>query len=142
MLEPYIKEFNTVLMCGPKTLYKSMNEVLGEFNIPRKSVHYENFFVDFEPNDNKTYELKVIMKNDFKVIKCKSNETLLVAMENAGIKAPSLCRVGICGYCRSVILEGKIKMVGGNMEKALLENDYIHPCISYPESNIVLRLDI
>ncbi len=142
MMEPYIKEFNTVLMCGPKALYKTMNDILSEFNIPRKCVHYENFFLDYEPTEEKTYELKVIMKNDFKVIECKSNETLLVSMEKAGIKAPSLCRVGVCGYCRSVILDGKIKMVGGNMEKALSENDYIHPCITYPESDIVLRLDI
>jgi ferredoxin len=63
-------------------------------------------------------------------------------MEQAGIKAPSSCRVGVCGFCRSVLLEGKIKMIGSNMNKAVLDNDYIHPCVTYPESDIVLRLDI
>ncbi len=142
MIEPYIKEFNTILMCGPKALYQTMNEILSEFNIPKKCVHYENFQIDYKPLEEDTYELKVIMKNDFVICECRSDETLLVAMEKAKIKAPSMCRVGICGYCRSILLEGKVKMVGGSMEKDLSENDYIHPCVTYPESDIVLRLDI
>ncbi len=142
MLEPYMKEFNTILMCGPKELYRSMNEILNEFNIPRKSVHYENFFVEYEPDEKKSYKLKVIMKNQIKEIPCQTDETLLVAMEKAGINAPSLCRVGECGYCRSILLEGKIKMIGSSLKKAEAENDYIHPCVSFPDSDIVLRLDI
>ncbi len=142
MIEPYVKEFNTVLMCGPKELYRAMNEILNEFNIPRKSVHYENFFVEYEPNEKTTYTLKVVMKDKVEEISCRNDETLLVAMEKAGIPAPSLCRVGECGYCRSVLLEGKVKMVGAALKKAESENDYIHPCVSFPDSDITLRLDI
>ena len=142
ILEPYMKEFNTVLMCGPKELYRSMNEILNEFNIPRKSVYYENFFVEYEPNEEAVYKLKVIMKDKVEEITCRNDETLLVAMEKAGIKAPSLCRVGECGYCRSILLEGKVKMIGASLKKAEAENDYIHPCVSFPDSDIVLRLDI
>lgn len=142
MIEPYIKEFNTVLMCGPKDLYRSMNEILSEFDIPKKCVHFENYYMEYTPQEVEEYDLKVILKNDFILAKCASNETLLVAMEKAGINAPSLCRVGECGYCRSILLEGKIKMIGNNLKKAEANNDYIHPCITYPESDIVLRLDI
>lgn len=142
MIEPYIKEFNTILMCGPKTIYKAMNEILLDFNIPRKAVHYENFFSDYKPEEVKTYKLRILTKGEAKVIECKSDETLLTSMENAGIKAPSLCRVGECGFCRSILIDGKIKMVGGTQPKALSENDYIHPCITYPESDVVLKLDI
>lgn len=142
MLEPYIKEFNTVLMCGPKELYKAMNEILNDFNIPRKSVHYENFFVQYEPEEKIEYKLKVVMKDKTQEITCNNDETLLVAMERASIKAPSLCRVGECGYCRSILLSGKVKMIGAALKKAEAENDYIHPCVSFPDSDIVLRLDI
>lgn len=142
MIEPYLKEFNTILMCGPKAIYKAMNEILLDFNIPRKAVHYENFSCDYKPDDVKTYKLRILTKGEAKVIECKSDETLLVSMENAGITAPSLCRVGECGFCRSILIDGKIKMIGGIEPKALSENDYIHPCITYPESDIVLKLDI
>jgi len=84
----------------------------------------------------------LIGKNDFVLTTCKSDETLLAAMENASIKAPSLCRVGTCGYCKSILLEGKLKQIGANLTHAEENNDYIHPCVCYPESNIVLRLDI
>ena len=129
-------------MCGPKEIYKTMNEILSEFNIPKKSVHYESFFVEYKPSEVAEYDLKVIMKNDFVITKCRSDETLLVSMERAGIKAPSMCRVGICGFCRSILLDGKIKMIGNNMKKAETLNDYFHPCVTYPESDIVIRLDI
>ena len=142
MIEPYMKEFNTVFMCGPKELYKTMNDILKEFNIPKKSVHFENYFVDYKNQESNKFKLKVLIKDDVKKITCNSNETLLVAMERAGIKAPSLCRVGTCGFCRSILIDGKIKMIGAIQPKALSENDYIHPCVTYPESDIVLRLDI
>lgn len=142
MIEPYIKEFNTILMCGPKAIYKTMNEILLDFNIPRKSVHYENFFSDYTPDEVKTYKLRILTKGEVKVVECKSDETLLVSMEKASIEAPSLCRVGECGFCRSILIDGKIKMIGGSQPKALSENDYIHPCITYPESDVVIKLDI
>lgn len=142
MFEEYIKEFNTIFMCGPKGLYKTMNEILGFYNIPKKSVHYENFAALFEPSEKKKFKLKILMKGEVKEIPCKSDETLLVAMEREGIKAPSLCRVGTCGFCRSILIEGKIKMVGASQLKDLGENDYIHPCVTYPESDIIIKLDI
>lgn len=142
MISPYIEEFNTIFMCGPKALYKTMNDILSEFNIPRRCVHFENFFVEYTPEKENTYKVKVVMNSGIKMIECKSNETLLVAMERSGIKAPSLCRVGECGFCRSILVEGKIKSIGGSNVKALEENNYFHPCISYPESDITLELNI
>ncbi len=142
ILKPFIKEFNTILMCGSKGLYKSMNNVLSEFNIPRNSVRYDISNIDYKPKEVETFDLKVILKNDFILTTCKSNESLLSAMENAGIKAPSLCRVGTCGFCKSILLEGKLKQIGANLTNAEENNNYIHPCVCYPESNIVLRLDI
>lgn len=141
-ISPYIKEFNTILMCGPKSIYQAMNEVLLSFDIPRKSVHYENFSMDYTPDEVKTYKLRILNKGEVEVVPCKSNETLLVSMEKAGVNAPSMCRVGECGFCRSILIEGKIKMIGAIQARDLSENDYIHPCVTYPESDIVIKLDI
>ena len=33
-------------------------------------------------------------------------------------------------------------MIGAALKKAEAENDYIHPCVSFPDSDIVLKLDI
>ena len=142
MIEPYLKDFNTIFMCGPKELYKSMNDILNKLSIPRKSVHFENYYTEYIPQEINIYELKVLMKNKTEVITCKSDETLLVSMEKSGIKAPSLCRVGTCGFCRSILIDGKIKIIGESKPKALTDNDYIHPCVTYPESDIVIRIDI
>lgn len=142
LVEQYLKEFNTIFMCGPKELYKSMNEIFMACNVPRKSVHYENYYHEYHIEQQQNYQLKVLSKDEVIETTCKSNETLLEAMEKANIEAPSMCRVGTCGYCRSILVEGKIKMIGALLPRSLSENDYIHPCVTYPESDIVLRLDI
>lgn len=142
MIEPYKKEFNTVLMCGKNDFYKSMNKVLNDLQIAKKNVHYEILDVDYKTKIKEEYLLKIISRNKEITIPCYSNETLLRAMEESGIKAPSRCQVGECGFCRSILVSGKIKMVGGKMLQAENNYDYIHPCISYPESDIVIKLDI
>ncbi len=142
MIEPYIKEFNTFFMCGPVGLYKSMNEILTYFEIPRKNVHFENYYNFYEPKEEKDFELKIITEDTTKIIPCSSTKTLLVAMEEAGFKAPSLCRVGTCGFCKSILLEGHVKMIGSSMPRDLALNDYIHPCISYPDSDVTIRVSL
>jgi len=142
LLQTYLKEFNTILMCGPKSIYQSMNEILYDLDIPRKAVHYENFAMEYTPDEINSFHLRILSKGEAMVVPCKSDETLLVSMEKAGIKAPSMCRVGECGFCRSILIDGKVKMVGVIQPKALGENDYIHPCVTYPESDVVIRLDI
>ncbi len=142
ILKPYMKEFNTILMSGSTSLYKSMNEVLSKFNIPKKNVHYELFDAEYHPDIKDHFNLKIISRDKEFNIPCKSDETLLKSMEKEGIKAPVLCHVGECGFCRSILVEGKVKTIEGKLLNAEIKNDYIHPCITYPESNIIIKLDI
>lgn len=142
IIKPYMKEFNTVLLSGSKTLYKSMNEVLSELNISKKNVHYEPTLVEYHSDIKEDFNLKIISRDKEFNIPCHSDETLIKSMEKEGIKAPVLCHVGECGFCRSILVEGKVKIVGGKLLDAEIKNDYIHPCITYPESDIIIKLDI
>lgn len=90
------------------------------------------------------YNIKVFThENEFN-IKCKEDETILSALEKNNIKAKSKCRNGKCGYCRTLLIWGNIKVDEelDNRRKTDIINNYIHPCITYPTSDITIRVDI
>ena len=70
----------------------------------------------------------------------KENETILIAMERAGLAAPSRCRSGVCGFCHSRLIKGTYKMVADFRRIADKEFNFIHPCCSYPTSD--LEIDV
>ena len=61
-------------------------------------------------------------------------------MEKNGINAPSKCHVGECGFCRSKLKSGKVKTFDGTIRTADKEYEFIHPCASFPESDVVIEL--
>ena len=75
-------------------------------------------------------------------IPASADEPVLVAIERAGIKAPSRCRAGECGWCRSRLLEGSVFIPQENEMRRWADKyyNYIHPCCSFPTSDLVLEI--
>jgi ferredoxin len=59
-------------------------------------------------------------------------------MERAGIKAPSRCKSGSCGFCHSRLVRGEyfVDTKHEYRRQADLKFGYIHPCCTYPESDM------
>lgn len=60
------------------------------------------------------------------------------ALEDSSIYIPSKCQVGICGLCRSELVFGEVRIVNDKRSKADKRYNYIHPCSTYPLSDIEL----
>ena len=59
------------------------------------------------------------------------------AMERAGINAPAKCRAGGCGFCHSRLVSGKYSIAGADKRRlADTKFGYIHPCCTYPDSDM------
>ena len=72
-------------------------------------------------------------------ITASADEPLLTSIERAGIVAPSRCRSGECSWCRSKLVSGKVFVPEKtDRRRADIEFGYIHPCASFPMSDIVL----
>ena len=68
-----------------------------------------------------------------------SRETVLTAMERAGLSVPAKCRAGGCGFCHSKLVSGKFSLAGADKRRlADAKFGYIHPCCSYPDSDMEL----
>lgn len=140
VINPYLGEENSFFVCGPIGLYEHMNEVLKEYNLAAKYVRHDLFFGEIDKLGTQTYNVTVLTHDVELSIRCKGNETLLSAMEKEGILAPSKCHVGECGFCRSKLIKGKIKTFDDAGRMGDRDLQYIHPCASFPESDVVIKL--
>lgn len=90
------------------------------------------------------YNIKVFTKSKEFNILCREDQTILNALETSNIAARSKCKHGTCGYCRSLLLWGDIKIQDGLDARKYADklSNYIHPCVSFPASDITIKLDI
>ena len=92
---------------------------------------------------NLNFKLTVKRFGNETVIDCLSNESILVALERAGIEAPARCRSGECGFCRSKLVSGEVFIPGNTDGRRIadIKFGYIHPCSTYPMSDITIKID-
>ena len=142
----------SIFMCGPEAMYRFADGEIKKLGINSKFVRRELLGVtkqvekkaDFPENaKGKTFNVTVRIGDYEKTIPAKSNEPVLTAIERAGIAAPSRCRSGECGWCRSKLLSGEVYVPAENDEdRRYYDKAYncIHPCASFPVSDLVIEV--
>lgn len=89
------------------------------------------------------YNIKVFSNDEEYNVTCFENQTILSALELSNVRVRSKCKCGECGYCRSLLLWGTIRVKDGmeHRRKADIKFNYIHLCCSYPTSDITIKID-
>ena len=138
----------SIFLCGPQAMYDFADKEIATLGIRCKFVRHELFGEYFHPEKNADYtgdqdalyNITVRMAGEETVISCKGDTTLLRAMEAAGIPAPSDCRSGRCGWCHSQLLSGDVYVPESVDGRRMADKmyGYIHPCCSFPLSDIVI----
>lgn len=131
----------TVMMCGPEPMYRHLEKELEPLNLPAKRIKKEANCVGIRDVPDKTFSLTVTTGDSTVTVPAVAGETLLVAMERAGLKVPARCRAGGCGFCHSRLISGDFT-IAGNDKRRLADKKfgYIHPCCSYPDSDMALEV--
>lgn len=89
-----------IYVCGPKGMIDWVRKTAEAEGWPREGIHYEEFLA---PQPGKPFEVKLAVSN--KVIQVGEQESLLEAIERAGVDAPYLCRGGACGQCETQVID-------------------------------------
>ncbi|MGC3937630.1 PDR/VanB family oxidoreductase [Roseobacter sp. EG26] len=89
-----------VYVCGPSGMIDWVHATAAQAGWPDPHVHSEEFLA---PQPGKPFEVR-LCKSD-KTIMVGENESLLEAIERAGVEAPFLCRGGSCGQCETDVVE-------------------------------------
>jgi ferredoxin-NADP reductase len=107
--------------------YGAPPDVTAEPGWPRGLAADARFVVRLAPGD--------------RTLQARAGEPLMNALERAGVVVPALCRSGVCATCRTRLLEGRVFHPPGTALRATdLQAGFIHPCLAYPVSDLVLRL--
>ncbi len=138
---------SSIFLCGPQAMYRFVDTELPKLGLPPKRIRREAFgeVKDITAVDgflteraDKAYRLKVRIGNVETEIPAQGTETVLVAMERANLAPPSQCRSGECGFCRSLLLSGEVFVVPDSDGRRAADRElgFIHPCSSYPLSDL------
>jgi ferredoxin len=87
---------------------------------------------------------KVTISNTGETFEVTGKINLLQAAKNAGVDWPCDCKVGSCGTCRAVLVEGKVKELADfayTLDGDMLKAGYILACQSSLKSDITVQLD-
>lgn len=146
--EPY-----SVFMCGPQVMYDFVGKEIDKLGLEKKFVRRElygqiNNVEKHEgfPKDKvgKKFKLTVHIGQNTITTEALSTESVLVAVERAKIIAPSLCRTGECGCCRSRLISGDVFIVEDTDGRRMADKKfgYIHICSSFPLSDLEIEIPV
>ena len=139
LIGKYVSGDFTVMMCGPGAMYAFADKELKAFNLPIKRVKKEANCVGERDVKDAEYTLTVHIGFETYTVKAQAKETVLTALERAGLRVPSKCRAGGCGFCHSKLVSGTFSIAGADKRRlADKKFGYFHPCCSYPDSDMEL----
>ena len=126
-----------VYTCGPEGLMSAVTRTARQFGFPETAIHQESFGAT---SGGAPFVVRLAQSQ--KTIEVGESQSLLEALEGAGVEAPCLCRGGACGVCLLPVLDGEPEHrdhVLSDAEKA--EGRLIATCVSQAKSgSLVLDL--
>lgn len=133
----------SVFMCGPQAMYDYEERELAALGLPRRRIRRElsgDYIVD-KPSE-KSYKLTLTVQGERRELECRENESLEWAIERAGVKAPTHCRSGECGWCHARLVSGEVYVpeAADGRRAADVKFGWIHPCASFPRSDVELEI--
>ena len=140
----------SLFVCGPQVMRKFVDKEIETLGLRKKFIRNELFGeyfgpakeADYPENVAPAFKVTVRIAGKEQTITAPSDVSLLRSLEAAGIAAPSHCRSGECGWCHSRLVSGEIytpKSVDGRREADYLYG-YIHPCCSFPLSDLIIEV--
>lgn len=130
-------------ICGPPRFQNVMAQLLKGFKIPDKNIRRDSFnLINKQETSVKDCVITVENNSDDISVYSDPSETILVALERAGLHPPAKCRTGECGWCRSKLVSGEITQSANNDGRRLADkkNGYFHPCSAYAASDIKIAV--
>ena len=143
----------SIYLCGPKAMYKFMDAELPKLGLKARRIRKELPGEYGDPTGDekypkdaagKTYQITVLVRGESQTVTCRADQTLLDALEKAGIRAPSHCRSGECGWCHSRLVSGDVYIPEDTDGRRLADKKFgwIHPCCSYPLTDVTLDVPV
>jgi dimethylamine monooxygenase subunit B len=115
-------------VCGPAALINIAVQSARAWGWPESHVHWEQFSA---PPVGEAFDVHLAKSNlDVHVV---PDQSLLESIEAAGVEVPYLCRGGVCGFCRTDVVELDGELVHNDhylSDEEKASGKAIMPCVS------------
>ena len=115
-------------VCGPKPMLNWVLTTAKAMGWPDGAVHSEEFLA---PPVGKSFDVR--LEASGLTVRVEGNQSLLEAIEKAGVEAPYLCRGGACGQCETDVLKCDGEILHNDhwlTAEQKAEGRAIMPCVS------------
>ena len=115
-------------VCGPKPMINIVIEQARSVGWPDENIHHEEFVA---PQPGKPFAVELARSG--LTVNVGERQSLLEAIEEAGVDAPYMCRGGACGQCETKIVscEGTVEHRDHWLtDEQRANNEAIMPCMS------------
>jgi glycine betaine catabolism B len=137
-----------VFTCGPAGYMKAVRELLIDGGHEPSRYHQESFDItegaapDPVPppvsEGQETFTVK--LSRSSKSFTMSASDTVLSAARKNGVAIPSSCSQGVCGTCKTKVLEGTVDMKhNGGIREREVQKGFRLLCCSRPTSDLVLE---
>ena len=138
------------MLCGPQKMIDGMRALLQTRGMPPAQVRSELFEAAVAasaggadapapPVAARTGAFDIVCQRSKTTLHVSGNQTLLDAAEAAGVGIDSLCRSGVCGTCRTRVVNGDMACTSAMLDEADRLNGFVLACVSRPQSNCVIE---
>ncbi len=145
LIKDHLDDQTSVFLCGPDAMYAFVGRQLEELGFDSSHIRKErNSIGDRTVENPEVYTLTVHIRDEVYTLEARNDETIITAIERAGIPAAVRCRNGVCGFCHSRVIRGEYYVAAENDFRRAADKkfNYIHPCCSYPQSDLEIEVPI
>jgi len=134
-----------VFTCGPPGYMAAVRDLLDLAGVDPDRCHEESFDLAAgrraphgqPPPGGPSYAVE--FRRSGRTVECRSGESILDAALRAGLRPPSMCTQGICGTCRTTLLDGEVDMEhAGGIRQRDVERGEVLLCCSRPRGDLTV----
>jgi len=139
-----------IFTCGPRGYMDAVKSLLREAAFDFAHYHQESFDIAVLNEEPLTVQAAPLDQQDVftvtlsrsgKTFSMPGNQTVLFAAKKAGAIVPSSCSQGVCGTCKTALLQGTVEMNhNGGIRQREIDKGLRLLCCSKPTSDLVLDL--
>ncbi|PMR73663.1 PDR/VanB family oxidoreductase [Billgrantia endophytica] len=123
-----------VYVCGPDAMLQAVIAAARDLGWGSGRVHYEAFA---GPQPGRPFVARLARSGG--EIAVEGESSLLEALEAYGVEVPNLCRGGVCGQCRTVVVEGQVEHRDSFLDDSEKQRHRaIMPCVSRAQSDTLI----
>ena len=139
-----------IFTCGPQGYMEAVKSLLREAAFDFAHYHQESFditalneepLLEQTPSLDQQEVFTVTLSRSGKTFSMPGNQTVLSAAKKAGAIVPSSCSQGVCGTCKTALIQGTVEMNhNGGIRQREIDKGLRLLCCSKPTSDLVLDL--